>query len=234
MPLQSCRPISSVVRCPIPPPFAPNDRLAGRLLEALPTGDGSHDLSHILRVWANVRRISEEEGGDLTVLTAATILHDDVPVPKGSPSRASASTLAAAAAAEVLGGLGWAEDAIDTVRHAIESHSFSANIKPLTLEAKILQDADRLDAIGHIGIARCFYVAGRMGSALYDPADPTATGRPLDDARFALDRFRTKLLRLSASFQTETGRELAAARHRAVEVFFEGLTDEIEAPSGLG
>ncbi len=78
----------------------------------------------------------------------------------------------------------------------IEAHSFSANIETRTLEAKILQDADRLDAIGVIGAARCFYIAGRMGSALYDSNDPMAENRPLDDKNYALDHFRTKLFNL--------------------------------------
>ena len=66
------------------------------------------------------------------------------------------------------------------------------NVTPITTEAKTLQDADRLDALGMLGVARCFYVAGRMGRALYDPADPHATQRPLDDTRYTLDHFRTR------------------------------------------
>lgn len=95
---------------------------------------------------------------------------------------------------------------------------------PQRIEAKILQDADRLDAIGHIGIARCFYVAGRMVGAIYDPA---AMDRPQDDQQFALDHFRTKLLRLSASFQTATGRALAAGCHKVMQAFLDGVCAEI-------
>ena len=93
--------------------------------------------------------------------------------------------------------------------------------------AKILQDADRLDAIGMVGIARCFYIAGRLGSALYEPVDPEARARPLDDAAYALDHFPAKLLKLAAGFNTEAGRRMAAERHRRLETFLAGLADEI-------
>ena len=80
------------------------------------------------------------------------------------------------------------------------------------MEAKILQDADRLDAIGVIGAARCFYIAGRMGSALYDWRDPHAENRPLDDKAHALDHLEVKLFPLVARMQTATGRAMAETR----------------------
>src|SRR5690606_8932965 len=109
---------------------------------------GAHDLAHILRVFRNAMRIQAVEGGDARVLTAAVLLHDCVAVEKSSPLRARASTLAAEKASGVLAALGWDESEIGAVGHAIAAHSFSAGIAPETLEAKILQDADRLDAIG--------------------------------------------------------------------------------------
>ena len=189
-------------------------------------GDGSHDLSHILRVWRNVQQISDREGGDRTILTAAVILHDCVPVPKDAADRHKASGLAAEKAAGILAWLNWTRADIERAGHAIAAHSFAANIPPQTLEARILQDADRLDAIGYVGIARCFYTAGKMGSALYHPEDPQARRRQFDDGCFALDHFNAKLLRLSGSFQTETGRAMAAARHRVVRDFADGLIRE--------
>jgi uncharacterized protein len=193
----------------------------------MPKGDGSHDFAHITRVWHNVLRIQTGEGGDLKLLAAATLLHDCVAVEKNSKDRARASSLAADQAAQVLGNLGWTQPDIAKVHHAIAAHSFSAGITPQTLEAKILQDADRLDAIGAIGIARCFYVAGRMGAALYDPSDPKAKHRPLDDRRFALDHFQTKLLTLSSGFQTRTGALLAQKRHEHLLRFLEDFAAEI-------
>ncbi|MDF0603777.1 HD domain-containing protein [Psychromarinibacter sp. C21-152] len=209
--------------------FAPHDALARHLLPhavAL-SDDGAHDLGHLLRVWANVQRIAAVEGGDREVLAAAVLLHDCVAVEKDSPERAMASRLAAAQAREVLGGLGWPEPRIGAVAHAIAAHSYSAGIEPETLEARVLQDADRLDAIGLIGVARCFYVTGRMGRALYDPEDPAAEARALDDARFGLDHFRVKLLRLAEGFRTATGQALARARHARLEAFLDGFLDEV-------
>lgn len=167
--------------------FAPLHTLAAQLLpHALePAEDGAHDLSHLQRVWSNVRRIAEQEGGDLHVLLAATLLHDCVAVEKNSPLRSQASRLAAVQAGKILASLHWAQAPIDAVAHAIEAHSFSAAIEPISLEAKILQDADRLDSLGALGVARTFYIAGRMGSALYDPLDPRAAHREYDDNAFA-------------------------------------------------
>lgn len=209
--------------------FAPHQDLVEHLLPVISDaqGDGAHDLAHILRVWRNVQRLMAQEGGDGTVLVVATLLHDCVDVPKDAPDRRLASRFAADKAAEALAQLGWAQDRIDRVTHAVEAHSFSADVAPRTLEAKILQDADRLDAMGHIGIARCFYVSGRLGRALYDPQDPLAQDRDLDDIAFAADHFQTKLLRLAGSFQTETGNRVAAERHLTLQRFLNGMLQEI-------
>ncbi|NOX74517.1 MAG: HD domain-containing protein [Alphaproteobacteria bacterium] len=209
--------------------FAPFATLYANLTPHIdmPKGDGSHDLGHLVRVWRNVLRIHADEGGDLRLLAAATILHDCVSVEKNDPRRAQASTLAADKAAKVLTGLGWSQSDIATSHHAIAAHSFSANITPKTREARILQDADRLDAIGNIGIARCFYVAGRMELGLYDPDDPQAKQRPLDDSRFALDHFKTKLLTLSSGFQTSSGALLAQKRHEHLLRFLKDFAAEI-------
>ena len=191
------------------------------------SGDGSHDTSHLQRVWKNAAAIQAEDGGDAQVLFAATILHDCVPTEKNSPLRAQASRLSADKAARVLSALDWPQAQIDAVAHAVAAHSFSAGIEPLTLEAKTLQDADRLDAIGMLGVARCFYVAGRMGSALYDPLDPHASERPLDDRRYALDHFRAKLIKLASGFRTDTGARLARVRHERLQRFLDEFADEI-------
>ncbi|MGO4712898.1 HD domain-containing protein [Bradyrhizobium sp. 2TAF24] len=208
--------------------FAPFDGLAMRLLpQAACNGDGAHDVAHLLRVWKNVRVIQAGEGGDSELLAAAVLLHDAVTVEKNSPQRALASRLAADAARRRLAAEGWPDARIEAVAHAIAAHSFSAGIRPQTLEARILQDADRLDAIGAVGVARCFYVAGRLGRSLYDPADPQGRGRPLDDRRFALDHFQTKLLQLASGFQTATGAELARERHARLLRFWRDMLDEI-------
>jgi len=209
--------------------FMPVEALAAALLpHALEPGDdGAHDLAHLQRVWHNARTLQAEEGGDLEVLLAAVLLHDCVSVEKNSPLRSQASRLAAEKAASVLADLDWPESKISGVTHAIEAHSFSANITPLTLEAKLVQDADRLDSLGMLGVARTFYVAGRMGSALYDPLDPEAKERDYDDTRFCLDHFQTKLLHLADDFQTGAGQRLAQIRHQRLKGFMEQFKEEI-------
>lgn len=208
--------------------FAPYEALAKTLIPHAAEGDdGSHDLAHIHRVFRNAMRINEQEDGNGTVLAASVLLHDCVAVEKNSPLRLQASRLAAEKASGILAGLGWATADINAVAHAILTHSFSANLTPETLEAKILQDADRLDAIGMVGAARCFYIAGRLGSALYDPTDPLAKDRPLDDRRFAIDHFENKLFKLADGFQTETGRQLARERHERLQQVLEMFMDEI-------
>jgi uncharacterized protein len=209
--------------------FHPFDQLAAKLLRtSAGDEDGAHDLSHIVRVWRNAKLIQLEEGGDLEVLAAAVLLHDCVQVAKDSPLRSGASLLAANESRVRLAALEWEPSRIDTVACAIESHSFSAGIAPTSIEGCILQDADRLDAIGFGGIARCFYTAGRLGSRLYDLADPEGNTRPLDDGRNALDHFPRKLLTLEGSFKTCTGQELAKERHRRVLEFYRGMLAEVQ------
>lgn len=209
--------------------FDPHPELAALLLPHSSgcEGDGSHDLSHLQRVWKNVRAIQEHEGGNLRILLAATLLHDCVAVEKNSPQRAQASTLAAEKAVSILAQHGWSASDQEAVMHAVQTHSFSAALPPRSLEARILQDADRLDAIGALGIARCFYTAGRMGSSLYHPQDPSAQHRPLDDARYALDHFPAKLLTLADGFQTPAGRTFAAQRHARMQRYVQDLLDEL-------
>lgn len=208
--------------------FSPFETLASQLVPYSHEGDdGSHDLAHILRVFKNAMRIQASEGGDAKILAAAVLLHDCVAVEKNSPLRAQASALAAEKAAGVLADLGWSPGDIEAVSHAIVTHSFSANIQPETLEARILQDADRLDAIGMVGAARCFYIAGRMSSSLYDPFDPSGSDRPLDDRRYAIDHFQTKLFKLADGFKTNAGRGLAGERDKRLRDFLVAFMDEI-------
>jgi uncharacterized protein len=208
--------------------FRPYETLAEALIPHSHEGDdGSHDLAHILRVFKNAMRIQASESGDGRILAAAVLLHDCVAVEKSSPLRAQASALAADKASGVLAGLGWSKDDIAAVAHAILTHSFSANIAPETLEAKILQDADRLDAIGMVGAGRCFYIGGRMASSLYDPLDPAGNERPLDDRRYVIDHFQTKLFKLADGFKTAAGRALAAERDKRLRDFLDAFMDEI-------
>ncbi|MFZ1469875.1 MAG: HD domain-containing protein [Paracoccaceae bacterium] len=192
------------------------------------SADGAHDLGHLQRVWANARDIAVAEGGaDLEILLAAAFFHDAVNLPKSSPDRAQASVQSAEVAVAFLQTTDFPADKLAATAHAIAAHSFSAAITPDTLEAKILQDADRLEALGAIGIARMFHVAGQMGAALFDAGDPLARRRALDDKRYALDHLEVKLFPVAAGMQTATGRQMAEIRAEWMGSFRTRLLAEI-------
>jgi uncharacterized protein len=175
--------------------------------------DGAHDASHLERVWRNAQLImAQHTEADALVVMAACYLHDLVNLPKNHPERAQASRRSAQLARHQLSWMEFPADRLDAVAHAIEAHSFSAAIEARTLEAKIVQDADRLDALGNVGLARLFYIAGSMGCALAHPDDPLALGRALDDRAYALDHIVVKLAKLPGMMQTEAGRRLGEQR----------------------
>jgi uncharacterized protein len=192
-------------------------------------GDGAHDLHHLQRVWRNCERIGAgcEPAPQWHVLSAAAFLHDLINVPKSSPDRARASTLSADAAVAALAQRGFPSAKLDAVWHAIQTHSFSADITPKSLEARVLQDADRLDALGALGLARTFYVAGQLGSRLLDGDDPLAQRRMLDDRAFALDHFQTKLYGLVETMNTPAAKALATTRVTYMRDFVAQLQSEI-------
>lgn len=179
------------------------------------TDDAAHDISHFRRVWMTAKKILENEDADPLVVLTACYFHDIVSLPKNDPERSHSSRLAAQKTRQILRRdfPDFPPERYDAVAHAIEAHSFSAGIAPQTREAKIVQDADRLEALGAIGLARVFAVSGALGVALFDAQDPFAESRALDDRAYALDHFQTKLLRLPETMQTAVGRELA--RHNA-------------------
>ena len=193
--------------------------------------DGSHDLGHFHRVWKAAQYINAEEGGpaDPHILLAAAYFHDLVSLPKNHPERSESSRLSAAKAGLLLRETfrDFPAEKIGAVEHAVHAHSFSAGISPQTAEARILQDADRLEALGAIGIARTFYTAGRLDALLFDAEDPLAQNREPDDRRFALDHFQLKLLRLPALMNTETGRRLAEQNAAWLRTFAAKLCREI-------
>lgn len=196
-------------------------------------GDAAHDLAHIRRVVRTAVQLAEAEGADPWVVVPAAWLHDVVTVAKDAPDRARASGLAAAAAAEWLRQRDeYPADRIPAVAHAIEAHSFSAGIEPQTVEARVVQDADRLDALGAIGIARCYATAAALGSRLVHPDDPVpgpSPSRPLDDCRFATDHFYVKLLRLPETMRTDAGRAEGERRAAFMRTFLGELARETGA-----
>jgi uncharacterized protein len=191
--------------------------------------DGAHDIAHIRRVLKNCLEITsqEAEAPDLEVLLPAAIFHDLVNLPKNSPLRSLASRHSGEAAASILRTKGFAQEKLSDVAHAIAAHSFSADITPTTLEARILQDADRLDALGAVGLARTMYVAGSLGKELYHQDDPLGNTRQLDDVRFALDHFPAKLFTLASTMKTEGGARIALHRTNVLRVFYTQFLDEI-------
>jgi len=195
-------------------------------------GDPAHDISHVQRVVQNTRRLTDAEHGQTAVTLPAAWLHDCVSVAKDSPQRKLASKLAADQAISFLESLQYPPRLLPWIHHAIEAHSFSANIETATLEARIVQDADRLEALGAIGIARCFLTGGNMGTPLYEPADPFARRRTPDDRRFTVDHFYCKLLGLVDTMKTDAGRAEAIRRSEYMQGFLEQLGLEIGQPTG--
>ena len=189
--------------------------------------DAAHDLTHVRRVVANARRLAGACGADLSIVLPAAWLHDCVTVPKDSPQRSMASRLAAETAVIFLRAIHYPERYLEAISHAIAAHSFSAGIPPQTLEAQVVQDADRLDALGAVGLARAYSLGGAMGRPLYHPDDPFCTARPPDDAFSTLDHFYTKLLTLAGTMQTAVGRQEAEQRATFLGHFLDQLRREI-------
>lgn len=195
---------------------------------ALAGRDPGHDMDHVSRVYAMAEQIGREEGADLEILLASTLLHDLVVHPKGSEKRSRSADDSAELAEKILQERSWPRDRIERVLYCIRSHSYSKNVSPATLEAKILQDADRLDALGAIGIARTFSVGGSEMRRFYNPDDPFCkTGRKPEDSKWTLDHFKAKLLKLEGTMHTASARRMAHERTRFMEAFLSQLEKEI-------
>lgn len=202
------------------------ERLCMAYLTSL-EGDVAHDLDHIQRVVANARVLARAEHADERVVIPAAWLHDCVAVPKNSPDRPRASALAAEEATRLLSSWGYDDLPFGEIAHAIEAHSFSARIEPESLEARVLQDADRLDALGAIGLARCLMLGGELGRPLYLSSDPFCERRQPDDLAATVDHFYTKLLHLAGRFQTAAGRAEAERRTAVLRRFLDDLALEL-------
>jgi uncharacterized protein len=202
-------------------------RFAGWVAEQMAEADAAHDMEHIRRVVHSARQLALAEQAELAVVVPAAWLHDCISVPKNSPLRNQASRLAADAALAYLSAAGYPEQHLAPIAHAIQAHSFSAKIAPRTIEAMVVQDADRLDAIGAIGIARCLALGGALGRQLYDPLEPFPLQRTPDDNRASLDHFYTKLFKLGDLMQTAAGRAEAAKRTAFMQAFLAQLGEEI-------
>lgn len=198
-----------------------------RFAAANAAADPAHDSDHIKRVVRNTQYLSDSENVDSLITVPSACLHDCVAMPKDSALRAQASRLAAEAATAFLAGIGYPADLLPEVFHAIEAHSFSAAITPRTPAARVVQDADRLDSLGAIGIARCLLVGGRLDRPLCAAEDPFCDGRDPDDSRYTIDHFYAKLLKLPATMQTAAGRAEAERRAAIMLRYLDDLRAEI-------
>jgi uncharacterized protein len=190
----------------------------------------AHDFQHILRVYKNAEMISRQEDGvDLDIVLAAALLHDLVVYPKGSSKTINSADDSADVAKKILFEYKrYPIEKIEKVADTIRTHSYSKKLTPSTLEGKILQDADRLDAIGAIGIARTFSVGGSENRSLYNPADPFCESeRRLDDTQWTLDHMKKKLMTLKNSMHTKTAKKLAEQRTEFMELFLNQLRKEL-------
>lgn len=195
-------------------------------LENHPFDDGSHDITHFRRVWRLAEQLSSESDDKLVIL-AACYFHDIISYPKNHPRRSLSSKDAGIKALEILRDLNFHQEKLDHVQHCIEAHSYSANIDTKTREAGIVQDSDRMEALGAIGLARTFYVAGRMGSQLFSSNDPFAENRELDDSKYAIDHFKVKLFKLPSTMKTIEGKSEASRRVEILKTFLNNLKEEL-------
>lgn len=198
-------------------------------LEAEPFArDGAHDLAHILRVARLADRIAEAEGADQTVAVAGALLHDLVYRPKNHPESPRTAELSADLARVWCAEIPDLAPKAEAIVHAIAAHSWSGATDAETLEARVVQDADRLEALGAIGIARVFATGASFHSQLWHPGDPWAASRELDDKAYTLDHFFKKLLKLGGAMTTTEGRRLAQARQATLQAYLDALRAELE------
>lgn len=191
------------------------------------SSDPAHDWPHIGRVVATAKKLAQSLEVNLPCTLAAVYCHDLVNLPKDHPDRKKASTLAAEAAKPLLEEAGFSKEEIKLIQSAVIEHSFSKGLKPSSPEASIVQDADRLDALGAIGILRCAAVNTQMQKSFYDPFDPLAENRNLDDGNFMLDHYFVKLFKLPDLMNTEEGKKEGHRRVAYMKEFLAKLMSEI-------
>jgi len=226
---------------PVAPPqlvLPRHRRLWPAVHAALPPGELAHDQHHILRVHAWAMRLAPEAGADPDLCGAAALLHDLVVVAKDALDRASASERSARSAAPLLAAAGYSPAEGAEICEAVRTCSWSRGLTPSAPTGCVLQDADRLDATGAIGLMRtaaCAQWMSRAGgdadAAFYHPGEPfPASGRTLDDRRYMLDHCYAKLLKLGPAMHLPGARLEAQRRHAALEAFLAELRQEVAPP----
>lgn len=189
--------------------------------------DPSHDILHVKRVVSLAKKLAAAENADLNIVIPAAYLHDCIYISKADPRRTQASRISADKAMELLSLWNYPKEFLPAIHHAISAHSFSAKIVAETIEAKVVQDADRLDAIGAVGIFRCFAFSGLAKRPLYFDDDPFCKNRELDDQTNTLDHFYTKLLLLQDRLNTDSAKKEGLKRMKTMSSFLESLQNEL-------
>lgn len=212
--------------------FAPWESLFySKIAEIATADDPAHDILHFKRVVGLSKKLAQEEKAQLEIVIPAAWLHDFVIVPKDSPLRSQASKLSAEKAVVFLKEINYPSEFHEAIAHAIEGHSFSANIEIKTIEAKIVQDADRLDGLGAIGIARCFATAGLLKRPFYSENDPFCLTRDPQDNQYTLDHFYQKLFKTAQSLKTEAGCREGLTRMKTMKSYLDSLSYELSVGS---
>lgn len=191
------------------------------------SNDSAHDFNHIMRVYKNAKKICKTEKANQKLVLAAVLLHDIVSYPKSDKRSKLSSVKSAKESERILKKYEFDEKEIRIISEAIRDHSFSRNKIPESLEGKILQDADRLDAIGAIGIARVFAVGGLEKRPFYNENDPFCKTRTPDDQKWTLDHFFKKLLVLESKMNTKSGKIEAKKRTKVLKTFLIDLKKEL-------
>ncbi|MEK2050487.1 HD domain-containing protein [Vibrio parahaemolyticus] len=191
--------------------------------------DAAHDIEHVKRVVKTAKQLCDDENADIAIVLPAAYLHDCFTYPKDHPNRKQSSAIAAKKAIAYLESIQYPQHYHDAIAHAIEAHSFSANIRPNTLEAQIVQDADRLDALGAIGVTRCIQVSTHFNAQLYNDNDMFAKERELNDKQFTVDHFQTKLFKIVDTMNTESAKLEANKRKAFMQTYLKQLHDEVTA-----
>jgi len=189
--------------------------------------DSAHDFNHVMRVYKNAQKLCKKENANEKLVLSAVLLHDIVSFPKSDKRSKSSSIKSAEASKKILKKLDFLEKEIQIVSDAIRDHSFSRGKIPKTLEGKILQDADRLDAIGAIGIARVFAVGGSEKRPFYNIEDPFCKIHTPNDNVWTLDHFYKKLLKLESLMNTKSAKIEAKKRTKVLKVFLSELKNEL-------
>lgn len=197
-----------------------------------PDEDAVHGFSHILRVYAMAQRLAKLEGADVEIVRAAALLHDAVD-PEVGETRQEHQHAAASFAGRVLAAEGWPAEKIEAVQHCIRSHRFrDPSEQPGTLEAQVLFDADKLDAIGAIGVLRAIAYAVQDGQELYAPPSERfldSYEKEAGEPHTPYHEYLYKLQNLKERMYTRSGRSLAQARDAAMAAFFDQLQDELKS-----